>query len=354
MKGSALRVLLLALAVIPAAPQVAQACSCLSAVPPCAAAWTAQAVFTGTVRQVDAVATPGPHGGLSESKVVTFDVQRGFVNATPGPLQVVTSASGASCGFSFDVGRTYLVYALSSDGGTLLVVSSCSRTRLLEKAEEDLRYFQHLPDPARGARVYGRVSFLHREAFWPEAIDYGPLAALPVVVRGAGFHRETTTDGDGRYEIGGLPPGEVTVSVDGPSGVDPRSMARDVRLADPRGCGRADFELHYSATAAGRVVDASGGPVARVRVEAVDFELAGHGPPYGHSTRTDADGRFTFHSLPPGRYVFGIGLTRVPHVRPQPRATEVYLPGTLDVREARIVDVKAGDDIDLGVTRLPK
>jgi hypothetical protein len=353
MKGSALRTLVLALVVVFGVPQEGEACVCDMPNPPCAAVWAADAIFAGTVRQIDDVATPGPHGGVSESKIVTFEVERGFVNAAPGRLQVVTSAWGASCGYRFTLGQQYLVYAYASDGNTALVASRCSRTRPIEQAEEDLRYLQHLPDPARGARVYGRVSFLHREAFSTEAIDYGPLSGLAVLVRGVGFVREAITDADGRYEIGGLPIGEVSVSVDAPRGTNPRTAARDLRLDDRRGCGQANFELFYSATATGRVVDRSGQPVARVQIEAVDFELAGHGPAPQWSAWVDASGRFTFDDLPPGRYVFGIGLTRVPHVPPKPRSREVYLPGVLLVSDARVVDVKAGDEIELGVLRLP-
>jgi hypothetical protein len=352
MKSPLLRALILAVAVVPGVPQEVDACSCVVAAPPCAAAWSAQAVFVGTVRAIDTVPYDAD-GRPYESKLVTIDVGRGLLRTAPGTVQVMTAGSGASCGFAFEVGRTYLVYASSSNAGAQLEVTNCSRTRQVETAQEDLRYLQHLPDPAHGARVYGRVTFLHRDAFWHEPIDYGPLSDVSVLVRGAGFLREAVTNADGRFEVGGLPIGHVTVSVNAPHGADPRMTVRDLHLEDPRGCGQADFELYYSATASGRLVDASGHPAARIKVEAVDFELAGHGPPHGLSAWTDANGRFTFDDLPPGRYVFGIGLTRVPYVRPQPAQREVYLPGTLDVREARIVDIKAGDELALGEFRLP-
>ena len=62
------------------------------------------------------------------------------------------------------------------------------------------------------------------------------------------------------------------------------------------------------------------------------------------------DGVFVFEDLPPGRYVFGVRLTeRSSKVVDRP----VFLPGTLDVRDARVVELAAGDRTDVGIIRLP-
>jgi hypothetical protein len=353
MNELSVRAAAVAFVVVTATPQLAEACSCFPSGPPCEAAWAASSIFTGTVRRIDTIAAA--HGsGLIEDRLVTLDVGRGFVNATPGVLQVATSASGASCGYEFIVGRRYLVYAGPLGSSGVAVVTRCSRTRRLENAADDLRYLTRLPDPAAGARVFGRAAFWQRTAFDEEAIDYGPAQGLVVHVRGAGFHREAVTDRNGRYQIGGLPAGPVTVTIETPAGVDRRDLQREIELRDLRGCSQQDFTLTYSATATGRVLNASGGPVRDALVDAVDFELAGHRPlAYQHPARTDADGRFVFDSLPPGRYVFGMGLTRPRHGTQQPPTPAVYLPGTADAAAARIVDVAAGAEVDLGDLTLP-
>lgn len=354
MNRLARRIALLAIAVVAAFPQLVVASSCSVAGPPCEAAWTASAIFTATVRQIEPVSISGSRGGVLESKLVTLEVERGLLNAVPGVMQVMAGEWGGGHGFEFVAGRRYLVYANAVDAAPYPVVSRCSRTRLLADAAEDLRYLTRLPDPAAGARVFGRVTEWRRTAFDEHAIDYGPFAGLKVHVRGAGFHREALTDRNGAYEIGGLPVGPATIDVDTPPGVDRRYLQREVTLRDARGCSQRDFQLTYSAIVTGRVVDAEGRPIAGARVDAVDFELAGHRPPaYQHPARTDAEGRFTFETLPPGRYVFGLALTRPLHGGKPPEAPAIYLPGTTDLAEAPRIDVAAGDEIDLGDLRLP-
>jgi hypothetical protein len=52
--------------------------------------------------------------------------------------EIKTSASSASCGYNFEQGEDYLVYAREIEGETF--VSLCSRTALAYDSEEDLAY----------------------------------------------------------------------------------------------------------------------------------------------------------------------------------------------------------------------
>ena len=112
-----------------------------------------------------------------------------------------------------------------------------------------------------------------------------------------------------------------------------------------------DFTISQSGSAWGTVVDGSGRPVAGVAVEAVAEELAGSDPPpFQYPARTDNRGVFEFEDLPPGRYVFGINLTKQPGARQggQP----LFLPGTALAREATVIDVKPGSHEEIGELRL--
>ncbi len=300
MKSRALGVLLIALAAIAVLPESAAACSCGGDRPPCAAVWKADAVFVGTVRSLDAVG----HDALGrpyQSTLVTLDVERTFVGRPVAQLQLFTALDGASCGYGFAQRQRYLVYAYATQPGAPLTVSSCSRTRRLSEADEDLRYLEHLPSLNAGARVYGRINHVQREAFDERAIDHGPVEGLAVSVRGAGFYRDTITDADGRYEVTALPAGPAIVAVTTPHGFDQRYLQQHIELDDPRACSLVDFSLTYSAAVAGVVVDANGRPVPGVLVDAVDWELAGHAPPPHQSpARTDEHGRFAFEESSPG------------------------------------------------------
>jgi hypothetical protein len=50
-------------------------------------------------------------------------------------VEITTASNGAMCGYSFEEGREYLVYAY---GGQDLKVDLCSETKLLSKAGADL------------------------------------------------------------------------------------------------------------------------------------------------------------------------------------------------------------------------
>src|SRR4051812_35469241 len=116
----------------------ALACSCMWSGPPCQATWTADAIFVGTVVSI----SPIDHlslGAPYQSRLVKVNVERAFIGAASGPLEIVTGMGGGDCGYDFKVGVKYLVYAHKSDA-SILTASICSRTKLLAAAGEDLQY----------------------------------------------------------------------------------------------------------------------------------------------------------------------------------------------------------------------
>jgi hypothetical protein len=342
--------LTLAIGLSAAIPAIGLACSCEIAGPPCEAVWKSDAVFAATVRsvvEIDHDAYGRPYGSL----LVTVDVEQAFVNVAAGPLELTTGRGGGDCGYRFAVGQRYLIYANKSPIGRLSA-TICSRTRPLDKAQDDLRYLSAPPAVGSGARVFGSVHRWQRDPFERETVDYGPLEGLVVNVSGAGYSRDTVTDPHGRYQISGLPTGVSTLTVALPPGFDPRAGIRELDFRDPRACSERNFELTYVAGASGSVVDATGRPLAGIRVEAVAAELAGHQPPpYQSPVITDDRGTFEFEHLPPGFYVFGVNLTRATFGQPA-SALPIYLPGVTVASEATVIDLRPGDRAALGVISL--
>ena len=112
--------------VLSAAP--VQACSCAETDTEEALA-SAVSIFEGRVM--------GLEGGEVGGDVrVTFRVVQAWKGDVGEEVTVATSASGASCGYGFELQRGYLVYTYAADGGEH--VSLCSRTRPIEEADEDL------------------------------------------------------------------------------------------------------------------------------------------------------------------------------------------------------------------------
>lgn len=108
------------------APQV-EACSCNTPGDPIQAADASSAVFVGKVVMLD-------RG--KDNLIATLQVNKRWKGDLDPQLTVYTPLSEASCGFTFEKGKDYLVYATKKDG--VLQVSFCSRTKLLSEAKADL------------------------------------------------------------------------------------------------------------------------------------------------------------------------------------------------------------------------
>jgi hypothetical protein len=116
-----------ALALAALKPATASACSCMQQTQE-DAAQNASAIFEGRVTRID-----DPAG---EPKV-QFQIVRSFKGPSQESLTASTANSSAACGYGFEQGKSYLVYATQGEGGAL-EVSLCSRTAPIENATEDL------------------------------------------------------------------------------------------------------------------------------------------------------------------------------------------------------------------------
>jgi len=67
---------------------------------------------------------------------VRFDVVQTWLAAEHEHVEVVTAETEAACGYSFEIGQSYLVYASGVEGEAYRV-SLCSRTRPMQDADDD-------------------------------------------------------------------------------------------------------------------------------------------------------------------------------------------------------------------------
>jgi hypothetical protein len=112
-------------------PQSASACKCML-LEPAAAAEQASAVFEGRVVEVaDVASAPMPR------RQVTFRVVRAWKGMQSEQVVLTTAGESAACGIDFVRDQNYVVYA--SKDGDALTANSCSRTRLLAAADDDLK-----------------------------------------------------------------------------------------------------------------------------------------------------------------------------------------------------------------------
>ena len=91
----------------------------------------ARAVFSGKVLKV--VRKPG-----SSSVVVKFRAEKSWKGNVSRRISISTGADSALCGFNFEVGKSYLIYAQGTDAKNLQT-NICTRTAGLPNAKADLK-----------------------------------------------------------------------------------------------------------------------------------------------------------------------------------------------------------------------
>jgi hypothetical protein len=96
--------------------------------------------------------------------LISFDVSRSYRGAPQKKIRIRTGLGGGDCGFHFEVGEQYLVYA-SGDSGQLST-GICSGAALLEESQANLSYLRGesiVPQslqrhtPIEGGKLCGRV-----------------------------------------------------------------------------------------------------------------------------------------------------------------------------------------------------
>lgn len=136
--------------------------------------------------------------------------------AAPKTLDVWTAFG--ECGFHFQTGETYLVYADEDEESGVINTDACSRTRRLSEAGDDLAYLYYWKNFGdASARLEGFVTsdFLYlrdRDAAHYSASIGAPVPGVVIQLRGSDRTRYADADEHGRYVFDGLPEGAYTVT----------------------------------------------------------------------------------------------------------------------------------------------
>jgi len=340
----------------------AWACQCEPTGPPCQNAFQVDAVFAATVRSIAALPEDGPPLRPGEARIPgAVRVEFGDVVAVRGTstpiVSVVTAGSGPACGYEFKPGQRYLVYANRTKDGKGLVTGICSRTRLLQDADEDLRFLSTLSAPRNpGARLYGTISLSERDPTTDQGREPRwrkvPVPEVLVTVRGPKNTSDTWTDAQGRYALT-LPPGTYEITASPPPGYSTRYLQRTVELKDAQGCLVADFNVWLDVSINGVVRLSSGEAAGGVDVELMAAEdVSKSGYIQTRRASTDVAGRFEFTEVAPGRYVVGVDLTKGPSSK-EVIFPRTFYPGTPDAALATILQLDSAQRRELEPLVLP-
>ena len=336
-----------------AIPSASEACSCVQSGPPCQATWQAGAVFTGKVTSIGDA--PKLQGDLAfaGARLVTFQVAEPFRGVAAAMLSVRTGTGGGDCGYAFQQGQSYLVYAHQMPNGEFST-GICSRTRRLDEAGDDLAYLRSFSSkPAFTGRVLALAKFYAATSKGEWTAPPRAFEGAKLQLRGAdGVVRTATSSRDGDVEIA-VPAGTYDVSVEVPAGLYAEFYPAKAEVRDVRGCGHIDVYVKYDGRVAGRVVSTDGAPVPHLTVELGEpdepepFRFGGR-----FQARTDAAGQFEFTRVPPGEFLIALGVDR--DDRRQFIARPAFYPGVTSSAEAKIVTLTASGVIHVGDFTLPE
>jgi hypothetical protein len=270
--------------------------------------------------------------GSFPQRRVHLVVTEALTGLPPSTKEVVveTGLGGGDCGYGFQRGRDYIVYASPGAGGAYQT-GICSPTRPLADAAEDLKYFHQLATAPP-------VGEIHLAAFDPQrARGTLELPGVRVTIEGPGGPQTATTGAGGRCTFTNLPPGKYTVA----ASLDSYTPFAEVRPLNvpAKGCATAVVLLTLDRTVGGRVVTPAGLPAAGVMVEAVPVRprYPNDLPMPSDSSTTDSAGRYSLRNLTAGDYYIGISIGRSP-TQAQPY-TRWFYPGTEDPSLAGILHV---------------
>lgn len=305
------------------------ACSCAGFGPACTEVVSpdVSAVFLGTVTAIRPSARVPRSQYFGDMLDVTMSVQESYKGKSTKEVVISTASSEAACGFPFQIGKQYIVYA--NEHEHVLFTSICQRTLPLKLVEKDLDYLRKFPTAGPSVSIHGSYkgytfdpNFVPK--FTPSIMDHyrpaeeeyralAPMTGEEVTLTSQNSEqKKAKIDTEGRFLFENLPPGTYSIKVSVPAKHAPpigfaaglRSPINALEIL-PKGCAEVTFRTQPDGRINGRILDGSGAPLGNVEViiwnahEKFDF-YSGASMAYNKP-----DGSFELGPLPPGDYILG-------------------------------------------------
>ena len=172
------------------------------------------------------------------------------------------------------------------------------------------------------------------------------------------------TDGEGRYLLPNVPPGRYQLTPHAPAFVvqgatDSYPPGRPLTLLSGEEVKDFDFRVERGAVITGRVTDDEGNPVVAEQVAVTPVEVAGQPPPQPvrgaldpRDLMTDDRGVYRIYGLSAGRYRVSVGQAGegggggALNFGRRKIFQRTFYPGVTEQAQARVVEVKAGDEAE--------
>jgi hypothetical protein len=119
------------------------------------------------------------------------------------------------CGFDFQVGEAYLVFAVKDEDAKEIATGACSATKRLSDAGADLPYLFYYRDNHKAAHIEGITTFDERLRYEPPPDNGFVNLPAPGVVVGLSSKdgtRYAASNEEGRFVFDGIEPGSYTLN----------------------------------------------------------------------------------------------------------------------------------------------
>jgi hypothetical protein len=319
-------------------------CSCFQPNPVCSSYWNTPLVFSGRAVSKQLIYDDPKPGVIGPGRYeVAFMVTESLKGDAGKQIVIRTHNQSSACGFDFEDGQDYIVFAYERNGEWW--TSICSLTHRVKDADDsDLKWIHGLATAPPGATIFGHIGIRSQG-------DDEPPASLAVTLQGP-QSRTVTADQKGDFSASGLTPGTYQVSAAAPAGYAPFDTQK-AAVVD-RGCAEVLLSTKINGRIRGHVYFADGTPAANINLT-LENALAN---PKDYSARnaqhrtSAADGSFEFSRLDPEVYILGTNVDFPAFGSPYYRKT--YYPAVAERAGATRIPLAVAQLVDDVRFELPK
>ena len=325
----------------------ADACTC-GAVRPCESYARAQVVFIGRVVKTETVNSAGPLPSTAISTTLTeatraahFKIDEAFLGIDKAEVAIFGEAT--TCDYPFEQGEQYLVYAYRSDDGKTLHTNMCAGTALLSESRASVAYLRGLKNRPPGSVFSGRIGEEYYN-FRKQQFDGRPAPRALVILESSARVSRARSNAKGEFAIEGLAGGRYKVRTDPAANYSSVNVMAEqpqweweIDIPD-HGCVNNWFTIRPQEEISGQLTGIDHTDQLWVDIRFADRKNTDRNR--FPQAKVDAQGRFKFSFLYPGKYVIGFNLTSGPH-RDYPYP-ELYYPGVTNRSQAKVITAGRG------------
>jgi hypothetical protein len=284
--------------------------------------------------------------GPFKTEFTIFEMTEVFSGRKTDTIRI-QNRSGFSCDVSFELGKTYLIFA-GGDESEGFGTGFCSGNRPIEYAGDAIVELRKLSISKGNGSLRGIVL---RE-ITDNRDDRLPFADIKLEISNleTGRKSEVRSNFDGRFELS-APSGTYKIAPFAPPGyILPSTFDDQPKTIRSGGCTESYFVFSNNSRVSGRLLDSEGTPVRYARVELV-LSSEESGFLGGYSDESDLNGDFSINQVPAGTYTLSVNYNSPPE--PDHPFPTTFFPSESLHSEARVLEVRPGGSVEGLIFRLP-